>query len=207
MQKKPRVIPPREASTSKLPTRDYRIMDFDVIQEGWNKYKLENGVIIKSKFVLINVMMDKNLEELVKEAKEKKEPKMRVGMAIQSRNVMGVEAPKELRGLPSAKCSPKELQVSIIEKDMEFEVIKERRNAYKLKNGITIKVRHSPIEIAKTSKFDSQGLPIHLVNSTADIKITFPEEVEKELKKLKRESSEQKSFSAAKHNMDGGETT
>jgi hypothetical protein len=177
---------PKNSAIAKLPIRNYHIIDFDVIREEWNKYKLEDGTIVKSKFVLINFMLEKSLEELIKEAKKKSKTGM--GVSLQSKNIMGVEAPTKLRGIPSSSYTPQELQASIIKKDVDFEVIKERRNEYKLKNGMTIKVRHSPLEISKSSKFDSYGLPIYMVNSTADIAFVFPEEIKKELKSSKKHS-------------------
>lgn len=180
------IVKQKGITTTKPPTRNYHIIDFDVVREEWNKYKLEDGIIIKSKFVLINFMLEKSLEELIKEAKKKSKKGM--GISLQSKNIMGVEAPIKLRGIPSSSYTPQELQASIIKKDVDFEVIKERRNEYKLKNGMIIKVRHSPLEISKSSKFDSQGLPIYMVNSTADIGFVFPEEIEKELKLLKKHS-------------------
>ena len=104
----------------------------------YQKCKLEDGVVVKSKFVLINAMTEKSLEQLINEAKEKKESKIGMWIYFQSRSVLGVDASKKLRGSPSAPCMPQELQDSIIKKDMDFEVIKKRRNEYKLKNGIVI---------------------------------------------------------------------
>lgn len=179
---------PTEAATTNSSTIDYHFVDFDVIREDWNKYKLEDGTIIKTKFVLINVMVEKTLKELISEAKAKKKKgsKQLMGIAIQSKNVVGVEAPKKLKGAPSSQYTPQELQASIIHKDVDFEVIKERRNEYKLKNGMIIKVRASPFAISKTSKFDSQGLPIYSVNSTADVIFVFPEELERESKLVEK---------------------
>jgi hypothetical protein len=174
-----------DVTTVKVLPSDFQFADFKVIREEWNKYKLADGAILKMKFVLVSVMMEKSLEMLVKEAREAKGAKVGIGIAIQSNNVMGIEAPKELRGPPGGQYSPKELQDFVIERDIDFEVIAEKRNEYKLSNGITIKVKSSPFEISKTSKYDPQGLPIYTVRSTGDITVTLPEEVEKELKQLK----------------------
>jgi hypothetical protein len=174
-----------DITTVKVQPLSFQFVDFEVIREEWNKYKLEDGVTLKMKFVLVSVMIEKSLEELIKEAKEKKGMKIDVGIGIQSRIILGVEAPKKLRGQTSGPYNPQDLQASIIKRDMDFDVITEKRNEYKLENGITIKVKSSPLEISKTSKYDQQGLPIYTVNQTADMRIIFPEEIEKELKQLK----------------------
>lgn len=179
---------PTEDATTNSSVLDYHFVDFDVIREDWNRYKLEDGAIIKTKFVLINVMMEKTMKELISEAKTKKKKKSEklMGVAIQSKNVVGAEVPKKLRGSPSSPYTPQELQASIIHKDVDFEVIKERRSEYKLKNGMTIKVKSSPFTISKTNKFDSQGLPLYIVNSTGDVMFVFPEELERELKPVEK---------------------
>ena len=48
----------------------------------------------------------------------------------------------------------------------------QRWNIYELADGMfEMKVRNSPINISRTNKFDVYGIPIYLVDSTADIKI------------------------------------
>jgi len=153
--------------------RDFIFVDFKVKREEWNKYKLEDGSILKIKFVLINVLMEKDFEEKIKAAREKKE-RVKLGFGIQSKNVVGVEVPHELRGNPSTKIyTLDELRAAIVKEDLEItEVITQRWNIYELADGMfEMKVRNSPINISRTNKFDIYGIPIYLVDSTADIKI------------------------------------
>jgi len=153
--------------------RDFIFVDFKVKREQWNKYKLEDGSILKTKFVLINVLMEKDFEEKIKTARAKKE-KVKLGFGIQSKNVVGVEVPPKLRGEPSTeRYSSDELRASVVEEDVEvIEVITQRWNVYDLANGVfEMKVRNSPINVSRTNKFDVYGIPIYLVDSTADIKI------------------------------------
>lgn len=80
-----------------------------------------------------------------------------------------------LRGEPDTKTyTIKELRSSIVKEDLDFEPLKQTWNAYNLENGIAIKVRNSPINVSRTSKFDNRGLPIYLVDSTADVKVKLP---------------------------------
>jgi hypothetical protein len=158
--------------TEKMPP-DFVFVDFEAVREGWNRYKLEDGSILKTKFVLISTIMEKNFKEIMERAKTEKGLKM--GFGFQSHNVIGVEASVGLRGQPDTKTYPlEELRSSIVNEDIDFEVITETWNVYKLENGIVIKVRNAPISVSRTSKFDSRGLPIYLVDSTADVKVTLP---------------------------------
>jgi len=159
-------------SVAKAP-RDFVFVDFEVVREGWNRYRLEDETLLKAKFVLISVAMEKNYKEMMERAKTEKGLKMEFG--FNSQNVIGVEAPERLRGEPDTKTyTIEELRSSIVKEDLDFEVQTEIWNVYKLKNGITIKARNAPISVSRTSKFDSRGLPIYLVDWTADVKVILP---------------------------------
>ena len=159
-------------SVKKVPP-DFVFVDFEVVREGWNRYRLEDGTILKTKFVLISVTMEKNYKKIMERAKTEKGLKM--GFGFKSQNVIGVEAHMRLRGESDTKTyTIGELRSSIVKEDLDFEVQTEIWNVYKLKNGITIKVRNSPINVSRTSKFDNRGLPIYLVDWTADVKMRLP---------------------------------
>jgi len=163
---------PKVVSGEKIP-RDFVFVNLEVVREGWNSYKLEDGSILKTKFVLINVIMEKNFKQKIEKARTEKG--LGLGLGISSHNVIGVEAPIELRGEPSTKaCSLDELRASVVKEDMDFDVIKETWNVYKLEEGIMMKARSSPINVSRTSKFDMHGLPIYLVDFTADVKVSLP---------------------------------
>jgi len=160
--------------TGKVPA-DFVVVDFEVVREGWNRYKLEDEAVLKTKFVLISVVAEKNFKEIIERAKTEKG--LKVGFGFQSHNVVGVEAPMRLRGEPDTKTyTIEELRSSIVKEDLDFEVLTETWNVYKLENGVMIKVRNAPINVSRTSKFDSRGLPIYLVDSTADVKVSLKEE-------------------------------
>jgi len=159
-------------SVEKVPP-DFIFVDFEVVREEWNRYRVEDETILKAKFVLISVMMEKSYKEIMERAKTEKGLKM--GFGFNSQNVIGVEAPMRLRGEPDIKTyTIEELRASIAKEDLDFEPLKESWNVYDLQNGITIKVRNAPINVSRTSKFDSRGLPIYLVDWTADVKVKLP---------------------------------
>lgn len=179
-----------EASSSSTTKEhlDFQYVDFKVDREKWNRYKLEDESILKTKFVLINATIEKDLEETVREAEQKmkktKKPiRLKIGLVIQTRNLLGIESPRRLRGDPDTKSySAEELRRSIVKEDLDFDVLTERWNIYKLKNGITLKVKYAPKVVSRSSKFDSRGTPIYLVDSAADVKFELPKQIEKRLK-------------------------
>lgn len=147
-------------------------LSFEVVKERWSRYKLSDGSVVKSKFILINILGEKNFQEQVKKSQtEKKEVKL--GLQMQSYNVVGVEVSDNMRGPPDhKKYSVQELEASVVENDLDLEIISESWNSYNVAGKVILKIKSTPISIDKTSKFDSQGIPIYIYNFSADIKAT-----------------------------------
>lgn len=104
----------------------------------------------------------------------KRKGKVPIGIGIQSSYVAGIEAPISLRGKSEKRSySTEELRSSIVEDDLDIEIIEETWNEYKLEDKGTIKIKSSPINVSRTNKLDKYGIPIYLVNSSVDMKIDF----------------------------------
>lgn len=143
-------------------------IDFDVIKEDWNLYKIEDGTILKLKLVFIKVI---------------REGVDSVGnpiYSINSQNVVGIIPPKELMGPPSNRSyTPQEIADSIVKEDLKFEVIREDWNEYKLKDGTTLYIKPVVTMVSRTSLFDRRGEPIYNVQSQIIIKERIPKELRK----------------------------
>ncbi|MGC8848998.1 MAG: hypothetical protein ACP5QI_00795, partial [Candidatus Bathyarchaeia archaeon] len=63
-------------------------LEFDVVKEDWTKYKLEDGAILKSKFILGTVLKKKGVEG---------------EYSLNGETVTFAVVPKELWGPPSTK--------------------------------------------------------------------------------------------------------
>jgi hypothetical protein len=135
---------------------DFDYVDFETVGLGepWNRYKLENGSIIKFKLVLIKVMPSKT------------GPKQ---YSVNTANVVGVESPRELRGAPTLPM-PKGTYNDFEKKDLSFEIIKENWNEYELKDGSILKIKPAITAIDKTTSFDSHGEPVYVVHSQVLVK-------------------------------------
>jgi hypothetical protein len=137
--------------------KEIQLVDFKVINEPWSTFELSDGSTLKSKYVLVNVFKT-SLE------KEKK-------AYLQAQIVLGVFCPENLRGKPSDSYMKEDLSKSIDEEDIDIAKVNQQPwNEYEISSSIIIKVKSMPIQIARTSKFDSQGMPIYLVKTTAIIK-------------------------------------
>jgi len=150
-------------------------VDFDVIEEDWNFYEVEDGTIIKAKLVLIKIV---------------REDIDNVGNPIYGLNtqkIFGVIPPKELMGPPSERSyTPEEVVNSIVEEDLEFRVIKENWNEYKLKDGTKLNIKLVITTIARTDLYDQRGEPIYSIQSQILVKAVVPRELRKKLQKYKK---------------------
>jgi hypothetical protein len=133
------------------------LINFKVKREDWNSFQLEDGSILKAKFVLINVL-------------GKSSGKGFEG-SLQSQNVLGVFAPADLRGKPSEPYTKEELVKSVVDDDVDVKsVISQPWNEYELDTGLLLKIKSMPLHIARTNKYDREGMPVYLVDTTAVVK-------------------------------------
>jgi hypothetical protein len=87
-------------------------LDFEVIREPWNRYEFEDGVILKTKYVLTRVS-------------KKVEKDGRTGYALTGQNIITIShVPINLLGPPSTqKYSQEELQASIMNEDVKYKTL------------------------------------------------------------------------------------
>lgn len=142
---------------------------FKAKHEDWSEYKLEDGTILKARFVLIKVLDTEEYDEQGNPVYD-----------VNSINAVGVLVPEKLREKPSKeRYSRKELEESIVKEDMEFERIKEGWNTYELENGAKISVKLVLAAVSRTNKFDSRGEPIYIFNIQPLVKGKIPKELKK----------------------------
>jgi hypothetical protein len=130
---------------------DFNYIKFKAINEPWNKYKLEDGTILKIKVVLINFITN---------------PKEDDGKSIlfKASTVLGVETTKDLRGEPTT-LKPGE-KPKIIKKDLKYQTIEEDWNEYLLEKDKHMKMKLVITEIDRGEGFDTFGEPIYHVSNT-----------------------------------------
>lgn len=158
--------------------RDPMDEDFDVLEEGWNIYKLDDGTTLKHKLVLVRMIREK--------VDEMGNPEY--GFVMQK--VFGIIPPEKLRGTPSVKKhSSEELSDSIVAEDINFETIGENWNRYRLKDGVSLDIKPIVTMVSKTDKFDERGDPVYLIQSQAVSRGKIPKEVKEKLREYFKKQS------------------
>ena len=139
-----------------------KYVDFDVVDENWSAYELEDDAIIRIKSVLMNI------EELI--LNKNKKGKLNLGAQLLT-TVYSSPSHKREEG---KVWTVEELENAIIKPNMKFNTIKDGGSArYKTGKGL-ITIRHILKRIDKTSKFDIQGNPAYIIRSENEVLIEGP---------------------------------
>jgi hypothetical protein len=116
-------------------------IDFDVKNEDWSVYELEDGTILKIKIVLMRIIQDTDASG---------NP---IGGTLLNTIIASIPA-KDLRGCK--KIEPKF--------DLKYTVIKETWNEYDVKDGSILRIKPTLAQIDRTDKVDPRGEPLYAVN-------------------------------------------
>ncbi len=144
---------------------DEEFIHFEIVSEKWFVYEIEDGSILRSKFVLLEVVAigepDEQGHRLTK-------------MGTQTINV--IFSPLELRGPPGRKWEVSELEEFKTETNLKFSQIKDGGlNEYKLEKS-NIQVDYRVNKIDKTSKYTANGMPAYIIRLKTTIIGTSSEE-------------------------------
>lgn len=128
------------------------VVEFSVVKEPWNKYKLEDGTIVSVKSVLNNVKRTAN----------KKGPRYRADVSSH----VNVKAHPALKGRPNPKTlSQIDIDSNIEMDDMEFESVTHEFNEYKLEDGAKIKIQSILVSVSRSSLKNGDDDPIYLLQT------------------------------------------
>lgn len=144
-------------------------MDFEVRQEVWNIYELEDGSTIRFKGVLVRVLRDPKIPE----HHSLDIPQNMQQFQLRFQNIVIVKSPISLKRESSGPISPQDIEVAN-KLDVRFNPFCEGWNIYVLKDGVEFRVRHNVSVIEKVEgQFDEMGNPVYRVNSVPAI-TAFP---------------------------------
>jgi len=142
---------------------DCEYLSFDTIKEDWNEYEIEDGTILRIKFVMVKIVRKKISGQ-----------SNSYNYGFNSSNVIGVNSPK-IHEPGERKYYSQELNDYITNTDMECKPLKEVWNEYLIKKDKTkIQVKIVVTGIKKASKFDEFGDPYYFVNTQPVFKTIPP---------------------------------
>lgn len=132
----------------------YDDVEFQVLQEPWNSYRLEDGALLLTKYVVTKLLTALGT------------PAKKGGLHVQGRNIAVVrEVPEHLWASPS---KPETLQTVLNDPskqvDLDFEVESERWNKYAFKladTNMEVRVRSNVFGCFRFPVFDLLGYPVY----------------------------------------------
>lgn len=132
-----------------LKTRKIDSLKFEVVNEPWNEYELEDGTVLRVKVVVAGVF---------KEDGEK--------FSIAHMSVFGVVPEAKYLGAPSPPLKQDEkLQKFIEAEDLKFTQLTDQWNEYDLPSEhIRLSIKGVLVSVSRTSKHDEKGIPVYETN-------------------------------------------
>ena len=145
------------------PRKEYppKFLDWEVLKEEWNVYRLYDGTIFKTKLVLTHVLKTASGE--------------RSSYDVGTTRIVTVLCPQHLIGEPSKEIVPKEeLNKYVVERNIRFDTIKSDWNEYLVRDEeerreFIIRILETLVSISRTSKRDNLGRPIYVFNSSGQV--------------------------------------
>jgi hypothetical protein len=139
-------------------------LDFEVIREPWNRYSIREGPILQVRFVLLRL---RKVDELNPDGTVAKEIRYEVGG---QRLTTVSHVPEKLKETPDTnRYTAQDLKAAIVADDLGVDTLMEEWNDYVADDGTKIRVKCSVISVSRTSKYDKNGEPIYLVNSSQQV--------------------------------------
>lgn len=130
-------------------------IDFETVKEYWNWYRLKDETRIKGKLIVINIIQRN--EDV---------------FSVNTEKLFGAIPPEGKLGPAGKEYSKEELRKSVIADDLDFDVVEEHWNSYKIGDDAELKAKLTMIKISKTDKNDAVGIPYYLCEATPIFKKT-----------------------------------
>ena len=136
-------------------------LDFEVIKERWGKYTLDDGSVLKVRFILTSI-------KTWTENGNKK-------YTANNQLIQTVLCAERLIGEPSKATFTAELLQKNIEKDdLSFDQLETPVNEYILDDGTKLKLFPQVIKVARSSLKNNLGEPIYMVTTNVTINYNLP---------------------------------
>jgi len=128
-------------------------MEFEILSEPWNKYKLSDKSILYVRTIAINIIKT-GYDEFGKPS-----------YSVTTTTIYHARAPKELRGNPTMPPPTLEILMDSIVEEVNLIPEREDWNHYKLEDGTTIKLKTVLPKVQRTTKYDQLGEPLYIIYS------------------------------------------
>ncbi len=152
-------------------TADITYLDFKILNEKWNSYKVEDGTTLKARVLMVSFAKIEN-------------PKPnQANFWLATHTVFGVESPPpEIRGPGDANTYSLSELMNALEpgkEDLRIDTLSEVWSEYVIEDSTRLSLKVTPTQVMRTKKFDLIGNPQYIVQS-----VVVPKVVGKDPRKL-----------------------
>jgi hypothetical protein len=135
-------------------------LSFEVIKEPWNEYELEDGTIIRSRFILKKVDINKDIQP----------PQLKIDF---QHIASSIASKSSVQGIPSTDTFDPH-NPTILNNDEKYSTRLQEWNEYICRDGTRIRVNCTVSNIQRTNKYDTYGDPIFVVNPLINMEVKPP---------------------------------
>ena len=136
-------------------------LDFEILMEAWNVYKLSDGTILRARPIVFKVLRSRQMTV-----------DMRPLIGFAATTVLSAKVPENLMKTDAMEKEPAAIEKTI---RLEFETVKEVWNEFKVEDGITLRVKLVPSRIVRLSRYNAFGEPTYIVTSLNVADVQVPE--------------------------------
>lgn len=138
-----------------------RPIEFEILKEPWNKYRLRDNSVLKIRTILKSVRCIAQKNEMQ--------------YLVDTQSLTVVHADPALRGIPNPNhISNDEILKNTEAENMNYASLAHESNEYQLNDGTRIKIRNNVTGISRSSLKDRYGDPIYSVLSSNRVWIEPP---------------------------------
>jgi len=138
-------------------------VEFEIVKEGWNEYKLSDGARLRTKLTLGKIVTAPGMP--IKNATD---------YSFNTQVMVVAYVPNQMKGTPSGRVlTPQDMANAIVE-DLDFDETKIATNEYLLENGVRIKLRLMLTRVGKTDIFTPDASPLYTINHQIVPQIKVP---------------------------------
>lgn len=138
-------------------------IDFEVLREPWNKYELDDGSYIKSRYVLTKF----------RRSQPDSQGKRKYSIDGQVITVV-YNALVSLKGTPSSETYSSEQILASIETEVGYKTLEEDWNEYFAEDGSKIRIKDTVLKVSRSRLKDLHGDPVYWVEHSQLLSHTPP---------------------------------
>jgi hypothetical protein len=156
------LMPPKSGKPKKVPAAPMRTpvdayFDFEVLQEPWCRYRLSDGSVLRTRFVLLKMLRIQSTN-----------PELPHSSTLASQTLVVLETSPEHRGPPGPPLTPQEIAAAP-KTEVGFQILQEVPAIYRFEGDRKLVVNTRVTGVRRLPQFGPDGDSVYQVDSAAEL--------------------------------------